>query len=184
MRLISVRELTGAAANARNLQLIDVRSVSEFSGRHIPGAINIPLDEIELRLDDLSREATPVLICQSGQRARMAADRVLSVFPDSLVLDGGTVAWASEGLPMISTKKTRWSIERQVRLLVGLLVTASVVLTWTVAFPWIILAGLVGIGLTFAGATDICGAGLLLAKMPWNGASKSCATNGRVSDCG
>ncbi len=170
MILISVKELTDTPVEARSLQLIDVRSASEFAGRHIPGAINIPLVEIELRLDDLDREATPVLICQSGQRALMAADRIFTAFSNSLVPDGGTAAWVSEGLPTISTQKTRWSIERQVRLLV----MASVVLAWTVAFYWIILAG----------STDICGAGLLLAKMPWNGASKSCAATNCVSDCG
>jgi hypothetical protein len=33
---------------------------------------------------------------------------------------------------------------------------------------WILLSGLIGAGLVFAGITDTCGMGLLLAKMPWN----------------
>ena len=50
-------------------QPIDVRSASEFAAGHIPGAINIPMDEIESRLEDLTPTRPLVLICQIGKRA-------------------------------------------------------------------------------------------------------------------
>ncbi len=53
--------------------LVDVRSATEFASGHIPGAVNIPMDQIEARLDDLGRNFPLVLICQSGKRARMTA---------------------------------------------------------------------------------------------------------------
>jgi rhodanese-related sulfurtransferase len=50
-------------------QLVDVRSASEFSAGHIPGAVNIPMDQIEGRLADLRPNVPVVLICQAGKRA-------------------------------------------------------------------------------------------------------------------
>jgi len=79
------------------------------------------------------------------------------------------------GLPLASSIKTRWSLERQVRLIAGLLVVLGAVLALTVSPFWVYLSGFVGLGLTFAGLTDICAMGILLAKMPWNGV-KQCVT--------
>jgi len=64
--------------------------------------------------------------------------------------------------------KSRFSLERQVRLIAGLLVLAGVVLSLAVERNWILLAGFVGAGLTFAGLTDICLMAGLLMRMPWN----------------
>ena len=87
------------------------------------------------------------------------------------VLEGGTTAWTQAGLPVVRSVKTRWSLERQVRLGAGLLVLVGVVLAFTVSLNWIFLSAFVGLGLTFAGLTDICLMGELLGKMPWNGRS-------------
>jgi hypothetical protein len=60
------------------------------------------------------------------------------------------------------------SLERQVRITAGAIVFTRVLLARFVNFNFIWLAGFVGAGLVFAGVTDFCGMGLLLAKMPWN----------------
>jgi rhodanese-related sulfurtransferase len=73
-------------------QLIDVRSASEFATAHVPGAINIPLEQIELRTADLRSDVPVVLICQAGTRARMAADLLAGSAKNLMVLDGGTDA--------------------------------------------------------------------------------------------
>ncbi len=53
--------------------IIDVRSAEEFNGYHIPGALNIPVDQIIGRIDDLKTLEGPVLVyCRSGVRSRMA----------------------------------------------------------------------------------------------------------------
>ncbi|HET6424532.1 MAG TPA: DUF2892 domain-containing protein [Planctomycetaceae bacterium] len=60
------------------------------------------------------------------------------------------------------------SLERQVRIAAGSLVLIGVVLAWMV-HPYLIrLSAFVGAGLVFAGITDTCGMGMLLARMPWN----------------
>jgi len=148
--------------------LVDVRSSSEFASGHIPGAINIPMEEIEARLDDLDVNLPIVLICQSGKRARMSSSLLEPCQRQITVLEGGTQAWIRAGFPVVASVRTRWSLERQVRLGAGLLVLAGVILALTANPLWVFLCGFVGLGLTFAGLTDICAMGIILGKMPWN----------------
>lgn len=53
--------------------LVDVRSPMEYAQQHIPGAINIPLDKILSRKDEIEACSGPVVLyCQSGNRSGMA----------------------------------------------------------------------------------------------------------------
>ena len=65
--------------------LVDVRSNSEFAAGHIPAAVNIPMDQIEARLDDLNLNLPIVLICQTGKRARVTHRRLGSATMDSWI---------------------------------------------------------------------------------------------------
>ena len=151
-------------------QLIDVRSPSEFAAGHIPGAINIPMDQIESRLADLG--AGPiVLVCQMGKRARMTANLLEPCHRQIAVLEGGTSAWIQAGFPAVTSLKKRWSLERQVRVGAGLLVLVGATLALTANPRWLFLSAFVGIGLVFAGLTDICPMAEILGKMPWNARS-------------
>ena len=158
-------------------QLIDVRSASEFASGHIPGAVNIPMDQIEARLDDLRPAGPIVLICQAGKRARMTAGLLEPCQRQISVLEGGTSAWISAGLPVVTSVKTRWSLERQVRLGAGLLVLAGSLLAFTVHVNWLFPSAFVGLGLSFAGLTDICPMAEILGRMPWNGRSQCKVVN-------
>jgi len=165
--------LTVTVSELRNLPspaalLVDVRSGAEFASGHIPGAVNIPLDQIEARLDDLGRSLPIILACQSGARARMAAGLLEPCHRQMSVLEGGTKAWIDAGLPVVASVRTRWSLERQVRMGAGLLVLTGAIFALTVNPGWLFLCGFVGLGLTFAGLTDICAMGIILEKMPWN----------------
>jgi rhodanese-related sulfurtransferase len=157
--------------------LVDVRSGSEFASGHIPGAVNIPMDQIEARVGDLDLDRPIVLICQSGTRARVAAGLLEPCQRQVAVLEGGTKAWIEAGLPVVASVRTRWSLERQVRLGAGLLVLTGAILALIVNPLWVLLCGFAGLGLTFAGLTDICAMGIVLAKMPWNKRSQ-CAIGG------
>lgn len=150
------------------VQLVDVRSPTEFAAGHIPGAANIPMDQIEARLQDLCPGVPVVLICQAGKRACLTADLLKPSGREIAVLEGGTHAWIQARLPIVACVRTRWSLERQVRLGAGLIVLTGAVLALTVNLAWLSLSAFVGLGLTFAGLTDICPMGMLLAKMPWN----------------
>ncbi len=53
--------------------IVDVRTPEEFNGRHVAGAINIPLQEIIQRVEELKNLKTPlILCCASGNRSGQA----------------------------------------------------------------------------------------------------------------
>jgi rhodanese-related sulfurtransferase len=68
-----------SGADARRLveagaRLVDVRTPEEFATGHIPGAINIPVQELERRMGELERKEQPVVLyCRSGNRSGRAA---------------------------------------------------------------------------------------------------------------
>jgi rhodanese-related sulfurtransferase len=165
---ISASELKTLCQEGGRLQLIDVRSPTEFAAGHIPTAINLPLEQLDSRLADLDRSRSLILTCQRGPRSVMAQKRLQTTFPGTPTLLGGTEAWREAGLPIVSTARSRWSLERQVRLGAGLIVVIGIVLSLMVNRNWIGLSAFAGLGLTFAGFTDICPMGMLLARMPWN----------------
>ena len=84
------------------------------------------------------------------------------------MVEGGTSAWASAGLPVNKGTSEVISLERQVRIAAGALVFSGVLLAHFVNPVFIWLSGFIGAGLIFAGTTDWCGMGILISKMPWN----------------
>jgi rhodanese-related sulfurtransferase len=166
-KMISVAALRDEIQSGRQPQMVDVRTATEYASGHIPCTVNIPMDQFDARRKDLRRETGLVLVCKGGRRAQIVAGW-LGAQADVRVLEGGTDAWVRGGLDVVTSAKTRWSLERQVRLGAGLLVLAATVLVVFGVHGAIWLAMFVGAGLTFAGATDICMMGILLAKMPWN----------------
>jgi rhodanese-related sulfurtransferase len=161
-------ELRDRLASGDRLQLIDVRSSGEYAAGHVPGALNLPVEQAEARLDDVSPAHPVVLICQTGRRACLAHEALEAHRDRLLVLEGGTAAWAAQGLPTVSGQNSRWSLERQVRLAAGLLVVTGAGLGLSVSPGWTWLAFALGAGLTFAGLTNVCGMAAILAKMPWD----------------
>jgi len=147
-------------------KLIDVRSAAEFAIGHIPGAINVPLEQVEARTADIG-DGPVVVVCEAGTRAAMVAGWLEKKQPVS-VLAGGTSAWRKAGLPLVSCAPCRWTLERQVRLAAGAIVLAATLLSVLANLKWVYVAMFVGAGLTFAGVTNVCGMAVMLARMPWN----------------
>lgn len=97
-----------------------------------------------------------------------ACEKLTAAGVDQLTnVTGGTNAWIEAQLP-VDEGKGVISIERQVRIGAGMFVFIGVLLGAFVNPLWLILPGFAGAGLAFAGITDFCGMGLVLAKMPWN----------------
>jgi rhodanese-related sulfurtransferase len=108
------------------------------------------------------------VICRSGNRARQACEKLIAAGYTNVVnVEGGTQAWEQAGLPLVRGKQAI-SLERQVRIAAGSLVLSGALLGYFAHPYWIGLAAFVGAGLVFAGITDTCGMGMLLARMPWN----------------
>jgi rhodanese-related sulfurtransferase len=189
---ISPRRMGELCASGTTPQLIDVRTPAEFQEVHAANARNIPLDRLDpdglLGSGAISKNDALYLICRSGSRASKASERLAAAgFPNVFCVEGGTLAWVECGLPVVEGKKSI-SLERQVRIASGLLVLLGVGLGWWVHPAFLGLAAFVGAGQVFAGATDTCGMGLLLSKMPWNraavGGGSCCATSAHPSTTG
>ena len=61
-----------AAPAAERPFLLDVRTAQEFASGHIPGAVNIPVDDLRSRLGELPRDRKIAAYCQVGQRGYLA----------------------------------------------------------------------------------------------------------------
>ncbi len=167
MSHITAKELAKRLESDASLRLFDVRSPGEYAAGHVPGAMNVPLEQVENRIHDFGN-APIAILCQSGKRASMACEILEQHRGDILVVDGGTEAWMKSGLPVTEPAASKWSIERQVRLIAGVMVLAGTILGLTVAPGWTYLAMFVGAGLAFAGLTNFCGMASVLALLPWN----------------
>jgi rhodanese-related sulfurtransferase len=168
-----------------SVDLVDVRTPVEYREVHAAGARNVPLDGLDpaelMRARNGSGGEPLYLICRSGSRGRQACERFLAAgFTNVVNVEGGTLAWAECGLPVVRGQKAI-SLDRQVRIAAGTLVLLGAALGGLAHPAFIALAAFVGAGLVFAGLTDTCGMGLLLARMPWNrtaNASDRCAKGG------
>jgi len=93
----ALRELLASARDRPVPLLIDVREPHEFRTRHLPGARNIPLRDLEPQLRVLAGQGMPVFLCRSGRRSLAAC--VLAVqagVAEPAHLEGGLLAWAAE----------------------------------------------------------------------------------------
>jgi rhodanese-related sulfurtransferase len=161
-----LRERLTAGSGPR---IIDVRTPAEFETAHIPGAYNVPLDLLREHRDELRRhlDEDVVLVCRSGARATQAGQTLAGAgLPNVKILAGGILAWQAAAAP-VNLGRPRWDLERQVRLVAGTIVLASILASIAVpALKWI--AALLGAGLAIAALTNTCAMGMLLGKLPYN----------------
>lgn len=160
-----------ALVDAGKATLIDIREPMEHARERIPGARLVPLSKLDsAAVAGAVGSLTAVFHCQSGNRTNTNAACLAGAAPGgkAYVVTGGLNAWKTAGLATQGDKKAPLELMRQVQIAAGSLVVAGAVLAATVS-PWfMLLAGGVGAGLVFAGATGLCGMARLLARMPWN----------------
>lgn len=70
-----------------------MRSEALYQQNHIPGAINIPLDELEDRLEELSAVDAHYIVCQRGVKSELATALLTGKGFDATNVEGGTLAW-------------------------------------------------------------------------------------------
>lgn len=173
-------ETVASRCAAGNVFILDVRTPIEFDEVHATFAKNVPLDRLDAARikSDFAPNGGPVyVICKTGGRGQKACDKLAAAGLEVVNVQGGTTAWVAAGLPVVRGRSAV-SLERQVRIAAGSIVLLGVALGFLVHPALFGIAGFVGAGLVFAGVTDWCGMGLMLAKMPWNqrSAGAACAT--------
>ena len=168
--LLTPDELAQFLTEHPEARLLDVRTPGEFESQHIAGAYNVPLDLLGEHGHEIrARVADPViLICRSGQRARKAEDALAATGMRNLhILDGGMTAWVAAGRP-VRERTPRMSLERQVRIAAGGLAATGGLLALLANPLFAAVPAFIGSGLVFAGITDTCAMGMLLARLPYN----------------
>lgn len=81
--------------------VLDVRSPEEYASGHVPGAVNIPYDQIASRIAEVPKDKDVVLYCKSGRRAGIAAEVLAGQGYTRLQhLEGDIVAWVDKGRPV------------------------------------------------------------------------------------
>lgn len=93
-REMDVSELRLAIAEGLVQCVVDVRRKGEYRDGHVPEAINIPLSELETRLNEIDRNKPTAIICQSGYRSSIACSLLNKhAYNQVIQVEGGTRAW-------------------------------------------------------------------------------------------
>jgi rhodanese-related sulfurtransferase len=87
--------------NARDVQIIDVRSAAEFAGGALRNSRNVPLPDVAQRAGEFSKDRPVLVVCEFGRRASLAAVKLRSAgIAEVYILAGGIGAWRAAGLPL------------------------------------------------------------------------------------
>ena len=91
---IGVDELATLTRDA-DVRVVDVREEWEYRRGRVPGALNVPLSQLQVRVAELPRDKRLLVICESGSRSLAAAEFLLrNGFAQAASVRGGTSAWA------------------------------------------------------------------------------------------
>ncbi|WP_405726859.1 rhodanese-like domain-containing protein [Streptomyces sp. NBC_01537] len=156
-----------------DLTVIDVRTPGEYASGHLPGALNIPLDQLRRALPAISEAADRggiLVVCASGARSENACRTLAEHGVTTATLTGGTSAWAAGGhdlhRPATGARAT-WSMERQVRLTAGSVVLLGLGLG-LLNPAWQLLSAAIAGGLVYSALSNTCGMAAVLSKLPHN----------------
>src|SRR5579884_3122270 len=101
---ISPAELRNQQEVGRAPTIIDVRSADEYAAGHLPGARNIPVDELGEHLAEIPRDRPVVTYCmmrhRGSARCERAADMLRSDGYQARAIEGGLPAWKAAGYPV------------------------------------------------------------------------------------
>ena len=98
---ISAAELHQRRESGAAPLVIDVRTPEEYASAHIPGAVNIPFDQVAQRIAEIDAPHGIALYCMVGPRARKGESALLAAGYETVFhLEGGLAAWQADGLPV------------------------------------------------------------------------------------
>jgi thioredoxin 1/putative thioredoxin len=84
----------------RQAVAVDTRDAPSYQRAHIPGAVNIPLEEIGTRLAELHMLGMPVLYCRAGDKTKELCQKLAAEDMALPFLEGGFLAWEADMLPI------------------------------------------------------------------------------------
>jgi len=90
-------------AKDAGIVVLDVRTTAEYEAGHLPGAVNVPHDQVESRASELAafKDKQIVVYCRTGRRSEVARGTLAKLgFRNVLQLEGDWVAWSEAGRPI------------------------------------------------------------------------------------
>lgn len=156
------------------INLIDVRTPSEYSEIHIVGARLYPITQFnpEAFLQELRETGhagkTVFAVCRGGPRSQKVCEMLQSAgHTDVVNVEGGTDAWVRAGLPVVRGKAAI-SLERQTQLTIGIMILIGMFLGLSLSAWFYLIPFVIGVGLMHAGLSGYCMFTQWLSTMPWN----------------
>jgi rhodanese-related sulfurtransferase len=99
---VTVQEARSLIEDKPDLVILDVRTASEYEDGHIEGAVNIPVQELSARFDELSNEDELLVYCRAGNRSAQAVGLLQDVgFTKIYHMDAGITGWIEAGYPVV-----------------------------------------------------------------------------------
>lgn len=169
LEMISPKDTHKLILNDPESKLLDVRSVLEYVDTHIKDSLNVPIDSLIPRIEELKQQNKKYIVfCRTGNRSPMAADMLIqSGIHGIKIMEGGMIRWEKERLPIIKGV-SGISLERQIRIIAGSLVLTGILLSLFLNKAFIFISIFVSCALIYSGITDNCLMGMLLMKLPYN----------------
>ena len=81
-------------------QILDVREDFEVAAGMIPGALHLPMGELNTRLAEIDPNRPVIVVCRSGNRSARVADALTAAGYTADTMGGGMTAWQGAGLPL------------------------------------------------------------------------------------
>lgn len=146
--------------------IIDVRTRKEFQEGSYPGAINLPSNEFDVSKFMQFRNDAIALVCFSGNRAEKVKSLLEQEGFDHVTLMQHQMVHIQEGS---SLRSSGWTVDRQFRLTLGLLLGIFLVGNFIFNSPLSLVVLLVVFsGLIYSAVTDNCYLRMFIASLPWN----------------
>ena len=99
---VTVAEAKALIEGKPDMVILDVRTPSEFDDGHIEGAINIPVDYLAERLDELSKDDELLVYCRTGNRSARAVEILDdNGFTKIFHMNEGITGWIDAGYPVV-----------------------------------------------------------------------------------
>lgn len=98
IKSMDAKELKGKFDKKEDFILVDCREQGEWDAGRIPGAIFLPMSEIENRFEELDKNKTIIVQCRSGKRSLNVCHFLNdNGYSDLTNLEGGILSWQEEG---------------------------------------------------------------------------------------
>jgi rhodanese-related sulfurtransferase len=99
---VSIQEARQLIEKKKKLTIVDVRTISEYDEGHIENAINIPVQELSDRLDELNKNDELLIYCRTGNRSSTAVDILSDAgFNKIFHMHEGISIWIQQGHPIV-----------------------------------------------------------------------------------